>query len=67
MEVDIAPLMRVSMAGGLVVISPIGVGWDADGPTGQLLNINADHVAGDLAAALQHSRLVLDVGRARSR
>jgi acetylglutamate kinase len=59
MEVDIAPLMRVSLAGGLVVIAPIGIGWNADGPTGQLLNINADHVAGDLAAALQHSRLFL--------
>jgi acetylglutamate kinase len=59
MEVDAAPLVRVMMAGGLPVIAPIGIGWDADGPTGKLLNINADHVAGDLAAALQHSRLVL--------
>jgi acetylglutamate kinase len=58
-EVDPAPLMRVAMAGGLVVIAPIGIEVNKDGPTGQLLNINADHVAGDLAAALQHSRLVL--------
>lgn len=58
-EVDPAPLMRVALAGGLVVIAPIGIGWNEQGSTGQLLNINADDVAGDLAAALQHSRLVL--------
>jgi acetylglutamate kinase len=58
-DVDAAPLVRVMMAGGLPVIAPVGLGWDGDQPTGQLLNINADTAAGDLAAALQHSRLAL--------
>jgi len=58
-DVDAAPLVRVMMAGGLPVVAPIGIGWGEDGPTGQLLNINADTAAGDLAAALQYSRLVL--------
>ncbi len=51
-EVDVAPLARVLMAGGLPVLAPIGVEWEGEAPTGQLLNINADTAAGAIAEAL---------------
>lgn len=58
-EVAAAPLVRILMAGGIPVIAPIAIGWDEHQSTGQLLNVNADTVAGALAAALQPSWLVL--------
>src|SRR3989442_815613 len=38
--------------GVIPVIAPIAVQWEGERPTKQLLNINADTVAGDIASAL---------------
>lgn len=47
-------LYTLSREGYIPVISSIGVGLE-----GESLNINADHVAGELAAALQAEKLIL--------
>jgi acetylglutamate kinase len=52
-DVDVAPIVRVLLAGGLPVLAPIASDWGEDGPTGQLLNTNADSAAGALGAALK--------------
>lgn len=56
--VDVSPIVRVMMAGGVPVIAPIAVEWQNDQPTGQLLNINADAAAGAIGAFLPAGRLV---------
>ncbi len=53
-EVDITILETVSKAGIVPVIAPIGVGRD-----GETYNINADTMAGAIAAALGAARLFL--------
>jgi len=53
-EVRPALIHDLVKAGYLVVLSPIGVG-----PAGGPLNINADHAAGALAAALRARKLVV--------
>jgi acetylglutamate kinase len=51
---DLKPLEMLLADGYTAVIAPI-----ASGPDGRPLNINADSVAGDLAAALRAEKLVL--------
>lgn len=53
-EVQAAPVLAATKRGGIPVIWPLG-----KDRTGQLLNINADHAAADLAAALHAEKLVL--------
>jgi acetylglutamate kinase len=67
-EVGAAPLVRVLLAGTIPVIAPIGMLWEGEQPTGQLLNINADTAAGALAEALAARWLVFltDVPGVRS-
>jgi acetylglutamate kinase len=45
--------------GFVPVLAPVGVLAEASGPTGQLLNLNADTVAGHIAGALRAKALVL--------
>jgi acetylglutamate kinase len=48
-----------NMAGGvIVVLAPIAIEADGDSITPQLLNVNADTAAGEVAAALHAERLV---------
>ena len=57
MEVDATPLRHL-LAGGLMpVIAPVALEWSDHGPTGQLLNTNADTAAGAIAAALAAGHL----------
>ena len=58
-RINAAPLNALLAAGLMPVIAPVGV-HVADGSAlaGHLLNINADTVAGDIAAALDADRLV---------
>ena len=51
-SVDPGPLARVLLAGVIPVLAPIGVLWEDDRPTAQLLNINADTAAGVIASVL---------------
>lgn len=53
-EINVAVLESLCGAGFVPVISPIGMG-----PTGESYNINADTVAGEVAAALKAEKLVL--------
>lgn len=53
-SIDVSVLESLAEAGFVPVISPIGVG-----PKGESFNINADTVAGEVAAALQAEKLVL--------
>lgn len=48
------PIRALEQAGYIVVVAPIGFGGD-----GQTYNINADSVAGEIAAALNAEKLVL--------
>jgi acetylglutamate kinase len=48
------PIRALEQSGYIVVVAPIGFGAD-----GQTYNINADSVAGELAAALKAEKLVL--------
>jgi acetylglutamate kinase len=68
MEVDTGPLRLLINDGSIPVIAPIAVRWDGGRPTGQLLNVNADTVAGAVAAALGAGRLAFltDVPGVRS-
>ncbi len=56
--VDPGPLVRVLLAGALPVIAPVGLLFEDEKPTSQLLNINADTAAGALAEALRARWLV---------
>lgn len=53
-SIDVSVLTALSQAGFVPVIAPIGVG-----PGGQSYNINADTVAGAIAASLKAEKLVL--------
>ncbi len=53
-HVDVGVIEALAQAGFIPVISPI-----ATGPDGHAYNINADTVAGDIAAALKAEKLVL--------
>lgn len=53
-SVDVSVLQSLTQAGFVPVISPIGLG-----PDGEAYNINADTVAGAVAAALNAEKLVL--------
>lgn len=57
-EVDAAPLRRMLADGVMPVIAPVALEWSDSGPTGQLLNTNADSAAGAIAAALAARHLV---------
>ena len=50
--VDPGPLVRVLLAAAIPVIAPIGLLFEGEHATGQLLNINADTAAGAIASAL---------------
>jgi acetylglutamate kinase len=67
-EVAPGPLTAFLEEGVIPVIAPIGMEWQGEQPTGQLLNINADTAAGALAAALGARWLVFltDVPGVRS-
>ncbi len=56
--VDPGPLVRVLLAAAMPVIAPIGLLFEGERATGQLLNINADTAAGAIAAAAGADRLV---------
>ena len=51
-EVETWPLLRLLEDGCIPVVAPVAVQWEGEGPTGQLLNVNADTAAGAIAAAL---------------
>ncbi len=53
-EIDVSVLESLTQAGFVPVIAPIGVGSE-----GESYNINADTVAGEIAAALKAEKLVL--------
>jgi acetylglutamate kinase len=59
MQVDATPLETLMAAGFLPVVAPLALLRDASGrSTGQLMNVNADTVAGELARALGAAALV---------
>jgi len=51
-QVDGEMLTRLLDGGYLPVIAPLGLLWQDEGPRDQILNINADTVAGEVALAL---------------
>jgi acetylglutamate kinase len=53
-RIDPGPIRTLEQNGYIAVVAPIGFGED-----GQTYNINADSVAGELAAALEAEKLVL--------
>lgn len=57
-EVDAAPLRRLLADGVIPVIAPVALEWSDAGPTGRLLNTNADSAAGAMASALGARHLV---------
>jgi acetylglutamate kinase len=57
-EVDARVLEGITRTGVIPVIAPIGLLWEQDRATDQLLNINADSMAGAIAAALNARWLV---------
>ena len=59
-KVDTGPIRAVLDAGCIPVIAPVAIHClDGSGHAGSLLNLNADTAAGEVAAALHASRLVL--------
>ena len=66
--VEARPLLRLLEDGCIPVVAPVAVQWEGEGPTGQLLNVNADTAAGAVAAALGARWLVFltDVPGVRS-
>lgn len=50
--VDAALLSGLLDGGYVPVVAPVGVLWEGERPTAQLLNVNADTAAGAIAAAL---------------
>lgn len=57
-HVDPTPLLDVVASGAIAVMAPIAVEGDADTLSAQLLNVNADTAAGEVAAALPAARLI---------
>ncbi|MFQ5473899.1 MAG: acetylglutamate kinase [Dehalococcoidia bacterium] len=57
-DVDARVLEGIARTGVIPVIAPIGLLWEQDRATNQLLNINADSMAGAIAAALKARWLV---------
>jgi acetylglutamate kinase len=58
-SVDPEPVFSVMKSGCIPVIAPVAIHYHEDGSTeGNLLNINADTAAGEIAAALHARRLV---------
>ncbi len=57
-EVDARVLEGITMTGVIPVVAPIGLLWKGNRATGQLLNINADSMAGAIASALKARWLV---------
>ncbi len=51
-RVDGEMLTRLLDGGYLPVVAPLGLLWADDGPRNQIMNINADTVAGEMALAL---------------
>ena len=51
-QVDGARLRRLLDEGDLPVVAPLGLLWKDEGPRDQIMNINADTVAGEVALAL---------------
>ncbi|HEU5321046.1 MAG TPA: acetylglutamate kinase, partial [Methylomirabilota bacterium] len=56
--VDTRPLLDLLEDGFVPVVAPIAIEWRGEAPSGQLLNVNADTVAGAVAAALSARWLV---------
>lgn len=57
-DVDAGPLRRLLEGGLIPVVAPVALERSEAGPTGRLLNTNADTAAGAVAAALGARRLV---------
>ncbi len=57
-HVDPTSLLDVVESGAIAVMAPIAVEGDADEVSSQLLNVNADTAAGEVAAALPAERLI---------
>lgn len=57
-NVNTDPIKAVLESGCIPIIAPVGVKMGEDGTAPTLLNINADTAAGEIAAALNASRLV---------
>ena len=57
-HVDPAPLLNIIESGAIAVMAPIAVEGDAESESAQLLNVNADTAAGEVAAALAAERLI---------
>ncbi len=58
-SIDPGPLRALADAGYIPVVASIAVSSDGGGGEPQLLNMNADTVAGEMAAALDVERLVM--------
>ena len=58
-EVDVDALRVVVGSGAVAVLAPIAIEVEGEALGAQLLNVNADTVAGELAAALSAERLIL--------
>lgn len=56
--VDAAPLRAIAEEGSIVVFAPIAVEVQGEAVQSQLLNVNADTAAGEVAAALPAEQLV---------
>ena len=57
-HVDPSPLLDIIERGAIAVMAPIAVEGDAGAVSAQLLNVNADTAAGEVAAALPAERLI---------
>ncbi|MBI2831053.1 MAG: acetylglutamate kinase [Chloroflexi bacterium] len=57
-QVDLSPVKALLQAGYIPVIAPVGFAIDKVEDSPQILNINADLVAGEIAAALGAERLI---------
>lgn len=57
-DVEAGALERLLEAGVIPVVAPVALEWGNDGPTGRLLNTNADTAAGAIAASVVAERLV---------
>jgi len=57
-HVDPAPLLSIVESGAIAVMAPIAVEGDSGSVSAQLLNVNADTAAGEVAAALSAERLI---------
>jgi acetylglutamate kinase len=56
--VDPNLILNIADAGSIAVMAPIAIEGHSDGVAAQLLNVNADTAAGEVAAALSAERLV---------